>query len=67
LAFRELDNTARQRVIALIQQDQEFTTFPASCNWPDRPRQRAPEHFVNLRATRPAVMTMSARWRTSAW
>jgi S1/P1 Nuclease len=48
LAFRELDDIARQRVIALIQQDQEFTTFRASCNWADRPRQRATEHFVNL-------------------
>ena len=48
LAFRELDDTVRQRVIALIQLDDEFTTFRASCNWPDRPRQRASEHFVNL-------------------
>jgi S1/P1 Nuclease len=48
LAFLELDDAARQRVIALIQQDQEFTTFRASCNWADRPRQRATEHFVNL-------------------
>jgi hypothetical protein len=48
LAFRELDDTARRRVIALIQLDEEFTTFRASCNWADRPRQRATEHFVNL-------------------
>jgi hypothetical protein len=48
LAFRELDDTARRRVSALIQLDQEFTTLRASCNWPDRPRQRASEHFVNL-------------------
>ena len=48
LAFRELDDTARQRVIALIRLDDEFTTFRASCNWADRPRQRASEHFVNL-------------------
>jgi hypothetical protein len=48
LAFRELDDTARQRVIALVRQDPEFTTFRASCNWADRPRQRASEHFVNL-------------------
>jgi hypothetical protein len=47
-AICELDDTARQRVIALIQQDQEFPTFRASCNWADRPRQRASEHFVNL-------------------
>jgi hypothetical protein len=43
-----LDDTARQRVIALIKQDPEFPNFRASCNWPDRPRQRASEHFVNL-------------------
>jgi S1/P1 Nuclease len=48
LAVRELDDTARQRVIALIQQDDEFTTFRASCNWADKPRPRAHEHFVNL-------------------
>ena len=48
LAFLELDDTARQRVMELIRQDQEFATFRASCNWADRPRQRAPEHFVNL-------------------
>jgi hypothetical protein len=48
LAFLELDDTIRQRVIALIEQDQEFTTFRASCKWADKPRQRASEHFVNL-------------------
>jgi hypothetical protein len=48
LAFLELDDTARQRVVALIRQDPEFPTFRASCNWADRPRQRASEHFVNL-------------------
>ena len=48
LAFLELDDTARQRVLALIRQDEEFNTFRASCNWPDRPRQRPAEHFVNL-------------------
>jgi hypothetical protein len=49
IAFLELDNTARQQVMALIQQDEEFTSFRASCNWADRPpRQRPPEQFVNL-------------------
>ena len=41
MAFRKLDDSARQRVIALTQQDQEFPTFRVSCNWADRPRQRA--------------------------
>jgi hypothetical protein len=49
IAFLELNDTARQRVIALIQQDEEFRTFRASCNWPDRPpRKRAPEHFMAI-------------------
>jgi hypothetical protein len=49
LAFLELNDTARQRVIELIQQDSGFRTFRASCNWPDlSPRKRAPEHFINV-------------------
>jgi S1/P1 Nuclease len=48
LAFLELDDTTRQRVIALLRQDPEFPSFRASCNWAYRPRQRASEHFVNL-------------------
>lgn len=51
LAFLDLEDSARQRVLALIQLDQEFSTFRASCNWADRPRQRAEEHFVNLPRT----------------
>ena len=48
-AFLELDDTARQRVTALIQQDPDFSLFRASCNWADRPvRQRPPEHFANV-------------------
>jgi hypothetical protein len=33
LASRELGDTVRERVIALIRQDEEFNTFRASCNW----------------------------------
>jgi hypothetical protein len=51
LAFLDLEDSARQRVLALIQLDQEFSTFRASCNWADRPRQRAEEHFVNIPRT----------------
>jgi S1/P1 Nuclease len=48
LAFRDFNETTRQRVLALLRQDPEVTTFRASSNWPDRPRQCATEHFVNL-------------------
>lgn len=49
IAFQELNPTARQRVIELVEQDEDFRLFRASCNLADRPsRIRPPEHFVNL-------------------
>jgi S1/P1 Nuclease len=32
----------------LLQHDPDFTLFSKACTWPDRPRKRASEHFVNL-------------------
>ena len=32
----------------MIQRDPEFDTFAESCSWPDHPRRRAEEHYVNL-------------------
>ena len=32
----------------LVRQDNEYRTFAASCNWPDRPRKRDEEHYVNV-------------------
>jgi hypothetical protein len=48
IAFQELNDPARERVKAMIRQDPEFDTFAESCSWPDRPRRRAVEHYVNL-------------------
>jgi S1/P1 Nuclease len=48
IAFQELNDTARQRVKALIRRDPEFDTFAEACSWPDHPRHRAEEHYVNL-------------------
>lgn len=48
IAFQELDDKARTQVIALIRSDPDFTTFSESCNWPDNPRQRTTEHFLNV-------------------
>ena len=54
LAFRELDDDTRQRVIALIQQDPEFPTFRASCNWADLSRQHGDlDLFWARRASEP--------------
>ena len=48
IAFQELEPTARERVKELIRRDPEFDTFAEACSWPDHPRRRAEEHYVNL-------------------
>jgi nuclease S1 len=48
IAFQELNPPAREAVQRLIQQDPDFRLFSKACAWPDHPRKRAGEHFVNL-------------------
>jgi hypothetical protein len=48
IAFQELNPQAREAVQRLIRQDPDFTLFSKACTWPDHPRKRASEHFVNL-------------------
>jgi S1/P1 Nuclease len=48
IAFQELNPQARAQVKQLLQHDPDFTLFLKACTWPDRPRKRASEHFVNL-------------------
>lgn len=48
IAFQALDAPVREKVKDLIRLDDEYTRFSAACNYPDRPRKRAKEHYVNL-------------------
>jgi S1/P1 Nuclease len=48
IAFQELNDSARERVTAMIRRDREFNPFAEACSWPDHPRRRAEEHYVNL-------------------
>lgn len=48
IAFQELNTSAQAEVTRLIQRDRHFRTFSQSCIWPDHPRRRSAEHFVNL-------------------
>jgi hypothetical protein len=48
IAFQELNPQARIQIIQLLQGDPDFTLFSKACTWPDHPRKRASEHFVNL-------------------
>lgn len=55
IAFKELNDEARREVIRLIRMDNEFRYFYDSCNWPDNPRQRGGEHYVNLHRKATAI------------
>lgn len=55
IAFQELDRAARSEVGRLIHLDDEYATFSASCNWPDEPRKRAQDHYVNLSRSQRAI------------
>jgi hypothetical protein len=48
IAFQELNPQAKDAVKRLIVQDQDFSLFSKACTWPDHPRKRPGEHFVNL-------------------
>jgi hypothetical protein len=48
LAFREVRDAARERIKRLMQGDPDFWRFSDACTWPDRPRKRPAEHYVNL-------------------
>ena len=48
IAYQELTPAARSEVNALMRLDPEFRLFSRSCTWPDAPRKRGREHYVNL-------------------
>ena len=48
IAFRLAQPDTRAAIRKLIRSDTEFDTFADSCVFPDHPRKRAPEHFINF-------------------
>lgn len=48
VAFRLAQPEVRAEIRRLIQQDQQFDFFRDSCTFPDHPRTRDSEHYVNL-------------------
>ena len=48
IAFRLVLLSSRAEIPRLIKTDTEFHRFSDSCIWPDHPRKRTAEHFVNL-------------------
>jgi len=48
LAMEEMQPSTRAKVRALAAADRRYNTFAESCVWPDHPKQRRPEHFVNV-------------------
>ena len=48
IAFRLAQPDTRAAIRRLIRSDSEFDTFSDSCTFPDHPRKRPSEHFINL-------------------
>jgi hypothetical protein len=48
IAFRSVQPDTRGAINRLMQLDSEYNTFSDSCIYPDHPRIRAAEHFLNL-------------------
>ena len=48
IAYWELTDDARDAVAKLIKKDKKYGSFSDSCNWPDNPRKRAADHYVNV-------------------
>ena len=48
IAFDKVKPSTRAAIVRLIQADGQFQSFSDACTWPDHPRKRAGEHFVNL-------------------
>jgi hypothetical protein len=48
IAFRSVQPDTRAAINRLMQLDGEFKTFSDACIYPDHPRIRADEHFLNL-------------------
>ena len=48
IAMRLAVPSTRAEIRRLIKTDTEFDIFSDACTWPDHPRKRAGEHFVNL-------------------
>jgi S1/P1 Nuclease len=48
IALRLVQPNTRAEIQKLIGGDDRFDSFSDACTWPDHPRQRASEHFLNL-------------------
>ena len=61
IAFQELNNKARAEVMRLIALDETFDSFTDACTWPDHPRKRAEEHFINVPRTLQTIATANCQ------
>ena len=48
IAMRLVAPNTQAEVRRLLKTDAEFVSFADACTWPDHPRKRAAEHFLNL-------------------
>jgi hypothetical protein len=59
IAYRQAGPEARAEIRRLIGEDPEYNFFSDSCIWPDHPKTRKKEHYVNLPRNATSVTTSS--------
>jgi hypothetical protein len=48
IALRRISSATKLEIDKLIQTDTEYSSFAEACTWPDHPRKRPAEHYLNL-------------------
>jgi hypothetical protein len=59
IAYRLAVPEARAEIRRLVRNDTEFDFFSDSCTWPDRPRTRDTEHYVNMPRDATTIASLS--------
>jgi hypothetical protein len=68
IAFKELNDTAREQIEAMFRRAPEFNTFAKACSWPDHPRRGLaplPEGLRLFRLAEQAPLLLPARRQRS--
>lgn len=48
IALKEVSAPTRAKITKIMAKDTQYHTFWEACIWPDHPKKRRPEHFVNV-------------------
>lgn len=67
IAFRLALPETRTEIKRLIRNDEQFEPFRDACIFPDHPRRRASEHFINFPRDSSGLAVLPAHFLTSVY